>query len=185
MGSTIIRVWSSSEILETGVLIIKLWDASDSLSSYYFRFLLLREYSYSHWDIIISWFIPYLTHWAVELTLPQTGILQVAWRQRSELCCAGFILNQSQLCTLEYLCLLMMFVDTWDRWIILYLYIYLENRCSSFISSWHLRYLLLGCGNKKCIINIMTMRSWNLSFLKFYGCREGNSRAYVVMFLHK
>jgi len=79
----------------------KLWDATVSSSSYCFRFLLLREYSYSHWDSIISWFISYLTHWAVELTLPQTDILQVAWRQGSGLYCAGFVLNISNSCIME------------------------------------------------------------------------------------
>jgi len=48
-------------ISETGVLILKLWDVTVSSSSYCFRFLLLRECSYSHWNIIFSWFI-FLPH---------------------------------------------------------------------------------------------------------------------------
>jgi len=50
---------------------------------------------------------------------------------------------------------------SWDRLFILYMYIYGEP-CNSFVSSWHLRYLILSCSNQKCIIYMMPMRSWKL-----------------------
>ena len=45
--------------------------------------------------------------------------------------------------------------------------------------------ILLSCNNKKCIINMMPMRSLKVMDFESYGCRERNSRVYVIMFLHK
>ena len=125
MGNTKRRVWSSSEIVEAETLIIKLSDASDS-------YLLTVSDSfycvYIHTLVEILSFLDYfhLTHWAVELTLPQTYILQVAWRQGSGLCCAGFILNRSISCILEHLCLCILYMWVM-RGVINLVYTYVEN----------------------------------------------------------
>ena len=85
---------------------------------------------------------------------PQTGILQVALRQGSCLCCVGFILNQSNLCTSGTIVLVDDTCWLWDRWLILYVYIYVENRCSSFISSWHLKYFFYWVVISRSVLSI-------------------------------
>ena len=151
---------------------------------------LLFQISFIAWIFILSLryylvlIYSYLTHWAVELTLPQTDILQVAWRQGSGLCCAGFVLYQSNSCILERLDFLNDTCGSWDRLLILYIYRFGEP-CSSFISSWHSRYLVLGCSNNMYIYQHDAMWSWKLSFLRLYGWIERNSRIHIDMFLHK
>jgi len=94
---------------------------------------------------------------------------------------------RSEYTQLLYFGILVFVNDTcgsWDRPLILYMHIYGEP-CSSFISCWHSRYLVLGCSNKKCIYQHDTMYSWKLSFLRLYGLIERNSRIHIDMFLHK
>ena len=159
---------------------------SSILAFLLFRFLSSQEHSYSLCDIIISWFISWLTHWAVELTLPQTVLLQIAWRQGGRVMLHRVRSEPIQLLYFGTLGFVNDACGSWDRLIILYVYIFIIGEpCSSFNSCWHSGYLILGCSNKKCSYQHDTMWSWKLSFLRLDGLIERNSRIHIVMFLHK
>ena len=129
-------------------------------------FLLFRFFRRKNIHILSLWYhhfliYSWLTHWAVELTLPQTVLLQVAWRQGGRVMLHRVRSEPMQLLYFGTLGFVNDACGSWDRLIILYIYIFFifGEPCSSFVSCWHSRYLVLGCSNKKCSYQHDTMWS--------------------------